>query len=208
MRKAILLATFTLTLISGTAFAASLEGRLGINGKVGALVPLQDDFISSTSDAKTGIATGGGLIFGLSRNFAAEIDVTHTPGLDVEIANLKTYEASFTDVALGIQYRIASENRLVPFFGAGVDFIKGNLEHVSGARYDLNWTVGGHVNAGLDYFITNGIAFTAEVRGVAADKGDVERGNTNVGKYDPMSFIGTIGIRLILPRSAFGHGGF
>ena len=188
---------------TGTAMAASLENRFGINGKLGAFVPLQDDFVSGASDSKSGVIAGGGFIFGFSSNVAGELDVLHVPELDLEISGSKAYEASFTDVALGLQYRLASQNRLVPFFGAGVDFIKGNLEHVSGAKYDLEWTVGGHLNAGLDYFINNGIAFTVDVRGLLAAKGDVESGGIKVGEYDPMSFIGTLGIRLILPEKAF-----
>jgi outer membrane protein len=203
MRRVILLATLALTLVSGTAMADSLSGRFGITGKAGALVPLQDDFISSTSESRTGLAWGGGLIFGFSRNFAAELDVTHGSNLDVEISGSKAYEAALTDVALGIQYRISSDNRLVPFFGAGVDFIKGDLKHISGAKYDLDWTQGGHVNAGLDYFVTRGIVFSADLRGVFAFDGDVKSAGTKVGKYDPMSFIGTLGIRLMLPEHAF-----
>lgn len=203
MRSSILFAALTVILIAVTANAASLEGRLGINAKVGALVPLEDEFISGTSDSETDIAAGGGLIFGLSRNLAAEIDVTHVPGLNVEIANTRAFEASFTNVALGVQYRVASDNRLVPFLGAGMDFIKGTLEDIAGSKYNLEWTFGGHINAGVDYFITEGIALSAEARGVIAKEGDVERGDTVVAEYDPMSFICTIGLRLILPRSAF-----
>lgn len=197
------MATFILALASASAGAESLAGRFGITGKAGALVLLQDDFISATDGSQPAFAAGGGIIFGLSRNLAAEIDVTHVPELEVEIAGNKAYEASMTDVALGLQYRPASDNRVVPFFGAGIDFIKGDLEHVSGANYDLEWTVGGHVNAGLDYFVTRGIAFTVDVRGLYAAKGDVESAGTKVGEYDPMSFIGTLGIRLLLPERVF-----
>ena len=203
MRRAILLATLILTLVSGTAMAASIDGRFGLTGKAGALVPLKDDFISSTTESKTGLAYGGGLIYGFSKNFAAELDVTHVPKLDVEISGSKVFEASFTDLSLGVQYRFASENRLVPFVGAGVDFIKGDLTNISGAKYDLDWTAGGHVNAGLDYFVTRGIALTADFRGVFTDKGDIKNGDVRVGEYDPMSFIGTVGIRLFLPENTF-----
>ena len=203
MRRASLMAFVSLIVLTGTAMGASLDGRLGVTGKAGALVPLQDDFISSTSESRTGFAAGGGLIFGFCRNFAAEVDVTHVPNLDVEISGSKAYEAKLTDVAVGIQYRFYSDNRVVPFVGAGLDFIKGRLENVSGANYNLNWTQGCHANAGIDYFVTPGIAFTAELRGVVALEGDVKDGNMKVGDYDPTSFIGTVGIRLMLPKSAF-----
>ena len=203
MRRVILLITITFILATGTAMADSIDGRLGLTGKAGVLVPLKDDFISSTSESKTGFAFGGGLIYGFGKNFAAELDVTHVPKLDVEISGSKVFEASFTDLALGVQYRFTPENRLVPFVGAGVDFIKGDLTNISGAKYDLEWTAGGHANAGLDYFVTRSIALTADFKGVFTAKGDIRNGDVWVGEYDPMSFIGTLGIRLFLPENTF-----
>ena len=203
MRRTIVLAVFALTLVTGTALADSLDGRLGFTGKAGALVPLRDDFISSTTGAKAGLAAGGGLIFGLCRNFAVEADVNQVLNLDVELNGSKVYEATLTDVALGAQYRFASGNRLVPFLGAGADFIKGTLKVPGGAEYDMDWTVGGHVNAGIDYFITSGIALTAEVRGVLAAKGDINSAGTKVGEYNPRSFLGTLGLRFVLPKNIF-----
>jgi outer membrane protein len=203
MRRIMILTALAWVLASATAMAESLEGRLGITGKAGALVPLKDDFISSTSKSRTGLAAGGGLIFGFCRNFAAEIDVNQVPKLEVEISGSKAYEATLTDVGLGVQYRPATDKHLVPFFGAGVDFIRGSLKNVSGTSYDMDWTEGGHLNVGLDYFITKGIAFTADLRGLIAFKGDIKSAGSKVGEYDPMSFIGTLGIRLILPESTF-----
>lgn len=92
MRRAILMATLILTLTSASAWAESLAGRLGITGKAGALVPLED-LVSGTSDSEPAFAAGGGIIFGLSGNLAAEVDVTHLPELDVEISGDKAYEA-------------------------------------------------------------------------------------------------------------------
>jgi outer membrane protein len=203
MRQISFLLIILVLCFTGTALGASLDGRLGLTGKAGAFVPLQDDFVSSTTKTRTGIAAGGGLIFGFCKNFAAEVDVTRVPSLDVEISGSKAYEAALTDVALGVQYRLASENRLVPFFGLGADFIKGSLKHVLGATYNLDWTEGGHVNVGVDYFLTRGIALSAEIRGLFAFDGDVKSSGVKVGEYNPMSFIGTLGVRLMLPESAF-----
>lgn len=187
---------------TGTAFAENLDGRLGFTGKAGALVPLKDDFISSTSGSRPGLTAGGGLIFWFSKNFAAEIDVNHVLEMDVDVSGSKAFEATLTDVALGAQYRFAPGNRLVPFLGVGADFIKGTLKAPGGAEYDLDWTVGGHVSAGVDYFVTSSIALTAEVRGLLAAKGDINSPGAKVGEYDPRSVIGTLGIRLILPPSS------
>lgn len=204
MRKLSLLSMVAVFVITSPALAASIDGRLGVTGKAGALVPLQDRFVSSTSESKAGIAYGGGLIYGFGKNFAAEVDVTHAPQLDVDLGSNKAFDAALTDVAVGIQYRLAGENRLVPFFGIGADFIKGSLKHsVSNANYDLDWTEGGHVSAGLDYFVARGIAFSVEGRFLFAFDGDIRSAGATVGKYDPTSFVGTVGIRLMLPESAF-----
>ncbi|MDD2580840.1 MAG: porin family protein [Desulfuromonadaceae bacterium] len=203
MRKVILLTTLTIILATGTAMAASIDGRFGITGKAGVLIPLRDNFISSTSESKTAFAFGGGLIYGFGKNFAAELDVTHVPKLDVEISGSKVFEASFTDLSLGIQYRFIPENRLVPYLGIGADFIKGELTNLAGSNYDMDWTAGGHVNAGLDYFINRSIAFNVDFRGVYTAKGDIKNGDLWVGEYDPMSFICTAGFRFFLPESAF-----
>jgi outer membrane protein len=203
MRTTIILSLILTMLAAGTALASGIDGRFGITGKAGALVPLQDGFISSTSGADPGLAAGGGFILGFGKNLAAEIDATRLLKANVNLSGSKVFEASFTDIALGLQFRMAPDNRLVPFVGGGADFIKGELKSVSGTNYNLDWTVGGHVNLGLDYFVTRGIAFTADARALFAFDGDVNHSGAKVGSYDPMSFIGTVGIRLFLPEHPF-----
>lgn len=203
MRRVILLALLTFILATGTAMAASIDGRFGITGKAGVVVALKDDFTSSTGGSAPALALGGGLIYGFGKNFAVELDVTRVPELDVENSGSKVLEASFTDLSLGVQYRFVPENRLVPYLGIGADFIKGDLTNLAGNEYDLEWTAGGHVNAGFDYFITRGIALNADFRGVFTAKGDIKDGDVWKGEYDPTSFIGTVGLRLFLPENTF-----
>jgi outer membrane protein len=212
MRRVILLATVTVILTAASALAAGIDGRFGITGKAGAMVPLKDDFVSNTTlpspaGADPGMAAGGGIIFGVGKCLAVEIDVTHLLKSNVNISGNKYFEASLTDIALGLQYRLAADSRLVPFIGAGADFIKGELKSTVPAtldtKYNLDWTVGGHVNVGMDYFVAKGIAFTIDARGLYAADGDVNRSGTKVGSYDPLSFIGTVGIRLFLPEHPF-----
>jgi outer membrane protein len=172
-----------------------------VTARIGAAIPLKDDFIQGTSDTKAGLAAGGGLIYGFSEHVAADVEVFHMPQLDVEANGVKTYEAAVTDVALGIQFRFLTANKLVPYFGLGPDFITADLKHVNGTGYKLDWTYGGHVNLGFDWFITPGIAMTADARGVYAMDGDVLSGSTKVSEYRPRWFQGTVGFRLMLPRN-------
>jgi len=200
MRTVITSTLALLVLLASNAMGASIDGRLGLTAKLGFLMPIQDDLISSTTDSKTGFAAGGGLIYGFCNNFAAELDITHAPNLDVEDAGVKVGDVSLTDISLGLQYRFTPENRLVPYLGAGVDFIQGDFKNQFNNSYDLDWTTGGHVSAGVDYFATRGVALTAELRGIFAPKGDMK---STALEYDPTSFVGTVGIRLFLPEHPF-----
>ncbi len=177
--------------------AQTINGRLGLSGKVGVFVPLNDDLVSGASASKTGLATGGGLIYGLSDNLAAELDITHMPTIDIEYGGEKAGEAALTDVSIGIQYRFTPERPLVPYLGLGLDFINGDFKSQFDGKYDFEWSYGGHVSAGADYFVTKGVALTAELKGIFASKGDI-KGTGN--EYDPTGFAGTVGLRLFLPE--------
>ena len=201
MRRVIFLLFTVLLITTGTAAAESIAGRLGVTGKLGATIPLNDEFIDGTSDTNAGFSGGGGLIYGLNDQLAIDLEVFHMPELEVEVDGVKTYEAEVTDIALGVQFRFPTNGSLVPYLGIGADFIRGNLDYVSGNSYDLDWTYGGHVNAGVDWFITPGIAFTADIRGVYAADGDISSDSSDVSEYSPQWVQGTVGVRLMLPES-------
>ena len=196
MRTAISCTLCLLLLLTSTCWAESIKGRLGLTGKVGAIVPVRDSDIKGVNfETDAGFAGGGGLIYGFTDNLAAEFDVTHAPSLDANIAGTKAGEAQFTDISLGLQFRIMPGQRLVPYVGAGGDAIKGDIENST-----LDWTYGGHVNAGVDVFLNKSIALNLDLRGVFAAKSDIKQNGVTVGKFDPMSFVGTVGIRLFLPK--------
>ncbi|KAA0890463.1 outer membrane beta-barrel protein [Oryzomonas rubra] len=195
------IAVSVLVLFASTAMADTIANRLGFTGKVGFATPVKDDFINGTSETKTGFAGGGGLLYGFGDYVAAELDVTHLPKLDVKNGGSKAYEATLTDIGLGLQCRFIPNGKVVPYIGAGADFIKGSLKHVSGNDYDLDWTYGGHVSAGVDWFLTKGIALTAEARAVRTISGDILSGSTKVGEYDPYWVQGTFGLRMFLPET-------
>lgn len=208
MQRLLFFTVLTLILASGIACAESISGKFGLTGKAGVLAPLRDRFIRSsaitgTAEGESSFAGGGGFIYGIGDSLALEIEALRVASLDVEIAGSKVYDASLTDLSLGLQYRFTPNNRLVPLVGAGVDFIKGDLEATTGADYRMDWTVGGHAHVGVDYFVTPGIALALDLRGIYTARGDIKAGDVKVGKYDPLSFVGTLGVRLFLPKSAF-----
>src|SRR5512138_2732463 len=148
MRKNIILAVIAFSFIATTAMADTIANRVGFTGRVGAAIPLYDYFINTTTETGNGFAWNGGLIYGFNDSLATELEVSYLPKLDVERNGVKSYEAKITDIGVGLQYRIIPKNPVVPYVGAGVDFIKGTLRHVNGNSYDLDWTYGGHVKIG------------------------------------------------------------
>jgi outer membrane protein len=204
MHKALISAlVIFFTLIASIAMADTIDNRLGVTGRAGSVTPLKNNFINGTQETRSGFAGGGGLIYGFGNYLAAEADVLQIPKLDVKNGGAKAYEATLTDIGVGLQFRIIPDGKVVPFIGGGADFIKGNLKHVSGTNYDLDWTYGGHLNAGFDWFMTRGIALTAEARAVRTISGDILSGSTKVGEYDPFWVQATLGIRFFLPETAW-----
>lgn len=186
-----------LILLTSTAMAESINGRLGVTGKLGFTLPLKDLEVGGVEigEHETGFVGGGGLLYGLGDNFALELDVTHAPATDIKINKTKVAEQQTTDISLGLQYRIMSENRVVPYVGIGADFIKGDI-----TNSEIDWAYGGHACIGADYFITKSIVATADFRFVAGNRSDILLNGSTIGRYDPMNFTGTFGVRLFLPK--------
>ena len=197
MRSIIICTLCLLILLASSAMAESINGKLGLNGKLGAIFPLEDGEIAGSSFTTDDVsfAGGGGLIYGFGNNLAAELDVIHIDSLDVKMAGNKVGEASFTDISLGLQYRMMPERRVVPYLGAGMDFIKGDIEDSK-----LEWAIGGHINGGIDFFLYPRMVLNLDVRGVIAEENDIELDDRKIGKFDPMSIVATLGVRLFLPE--------
>jgi outer membrane protein len=202
MRKK-LIAVFlliTCSLATNSAIAAStnlpesIKGRLGITGRLGFLVPADNDglnfgIVTQRAHTDVGFIGGGGFIYGITDNIAAELDITHASfGSDVNI------DFDTTNISMGVQYRFLNlpVRRLVPYAGAGLDIL------LNGANngLDVDNTVGLHVKAGVDYFLMRELALTSEIKGIIAPNADVNQpGSGKVGEYDPDGFSMTFGLR-------------
>ena len=61
------------------AAAENLTGKLGATGRIGFTVPADSDWqVAGPLDSDTGVIFGGGVLYGITRNIAAEIDITHS----------------------------------------------------------------------------------------------------------------------------------
>lgn len=184
----------SIVLSAATAMAAdSIQGRLGVTGRIGFLVPSDSEVFANPSnlDTDVGFIGGGGFIYGIDKNFAVELDITHT-GFDANRNGIKAAEFNTTNVSLGAQYRFADVpvNKLVPYVGAGLDILFNDVDNA-----DVDTVAGVHVSGGADYFILKQVALTAELKGVVAPDADIKAGGVKVGNYDPTSLSMTFGVR-------------
>lgn len=185
----------TLALGTGTALADSIKGRVGVTGRLGFYLPSDSDFDNLKLEADAGFIGGGGLIYGITDNLAAEIDVTHTE-YDVElVSGTDQGEFEITNIALGVQYRfLIPQPKLVPYAGGGLDILVNDYNRAGGA--DIDTSVGLHLCGGIDYFVTKHLVLNAEIRGVVAPEVDIDTPSGRSGNFDPSGVAGTVGVRL------------
>jgi|SRR6185369_6905900 len=187
MKKLLVLAcaTAAFSMATGNATADSINGKLGVTGKLGVQIPSNGDMGPSRNETDAGVVGGVGLIYGIDNHFAAEIDISHSE-LNSDFGNF-----GVTDFALGAQYRfVLGLNKLVPYAGIGLDLLVVNAD-----QGNAGTTAGVHFSGGVDYFITKQLALTAEARIVAAPDANIDGPNGVRGHFDPTSFSTTFGAR-------------
>lgn len=193
MKKLIALACLatTITITTGTAMADSIKGKLGVTGKIGFLIPADNDsdFYHNKTDA--GLIAGVGLLYGLDDHIAAELEVTRTS------FGSETGDFGITDVSLSGQYRFAlSQRQLIPYIGVGLDILVSGYDPYDGSQRNVDTTVGAHISGGVDYFLQKQLALTAEAKAVVAPSANItNRFGDHSGNFDPSSFSATVGIR-------------
>ena len=193
MKKLIVLACLatTVSMTAGTAMADNIRGKLGVTGKLGFLAPADNnaEFVNNRTDA--GLVAGVGLIYGIDNHLAAELDLTRSEfGSD-------TGDFSLTNLSLGGQYRFGiNDPKLVPYIGVGIDILATDYDPDNGSSRDVDTTAGVHISAGVDYFLQQNLALTAEVKVVAAPETDItDNSGAHRGDFDPSSVSTTVGLR-------------
>lgn len=188
MKKLLVLAcaTATLSLAAGPAIADSINGRLGVTGKIGFTIPADSDLNSGKLHTDPGFIGGGTLIYGIDNHIAAEIGITHST-FDSDMGYI-----GVTDMSFGAQYRFPlNQPQLVPYLGAGLDILINDTGH----DRNIDTTVGAHAIAGVDFFLTKKVALTAEAKLLVAPDADITGPGQYNGKFDPTSFSTTVGVR-------------
>jgi outer membrane protein len=177
-----------------TNLSDSIKNRLGINGRIGFIVPADSDALSSgglngNTHSDTGFIGGGGIIYGITDLFSAELDITHS-----SFGTNRNIDFDTTNISMGVQYRCPHVpiKHLIPYAGAGIDIL------VNGANngLDVDTVAGIHMTVGVDYFVIKQLALTTEIKGVVAPNADITGpGGVKVGEFDPNNFSMTFGAR-------------
>jgi len=192
----------SLVLMAGTATAAdssSIKGKFGVTGRIGFLVPADSEAYANPSDLSTdiGLIGGGGFIYGITKNIALELDITHAD-FSADRAGFKEGDFGTTNISLGAQYRfhdVLPIKKLVPYVGAGVDLLLNDFEFSNGDSADVDTVPGVHLSGGVDYFLLKQLALNAELKGVLAPDADIKSAGVKIGNYDPSSLSMTFGVR-------------
>jgi outer membrane protein len=199
MKKLIVFACLAtaVTMTASAAMADSIKGRVGVTGKIGFLIPADNEIDPFRNRTDAGFIGGVGIIYGFDDHIAAELEVTRTSfGSD-------TGDFGITNVSLGGQYRFALPRRqLVPYIGVGLDILASDYDPYpfyapsNGSRLDVDTTLGVHISGGVDYFLQKMLALTVEAKLVAAPDTDItDRFGNSEGNFDPTSFSTTVGLR-------------
>ena len=181
-----------LTLGTGSAQAEnagseSIKGRLGITGRIGAVSTASSDSL----DPEPSFVAGGGLIYGLTNILAVEADVAYAP--NVQFYNVGG-KINTTDISVGLQIRNRTGG-YTAYLGIGGDVLLID----SDSNIDVDTQYGGHVRGGVDIFVTRDVALNIDLRGSFFPPTDFHVAGVKVATYDPLSFIGTVGVRYFLP---------
>ncbi|HEY3309901.1 MAG TPA: porin family protein [Desulfuromonadaceae bacterium] len=193
MKKIIALACLatTICLATGTAMADNIKGRLGVTGKIGFLDISDGDLGDSRIKPDVGFIGGGGLIYGVTDNIAAEFDITRSEFGSEFPRSGNSGDFGITTIALGAQYRFnVTHTKLVPYAGGGLDILLNEYD-----RADVENLVGVHINGGIDYFIMKQVALNVDARAILVPEADIKSRGTKVGNFDPSSFSTTFGVR-------------
>lgn len=190
---AVCLATI-MALSAGTAAAENINGKIGVTARLGFLIPSDSDYENLKLETDAGFNVGGGFIYGIDRNWAAEVDVSRTEFDADRVDGDSMGDFEVVTIALGGQYRFEiNQANLTPYAGAGIDIIVSDYDpNVGSASVDT--TVGVHATGGIDYFLNRNIALNAEAKVLVAPDTDID-GSNGDGNFDPSSVSGMFGVR-------------
>lgn len=182
------------SLAPGAAMAENIKGKLGVTGRLGFLIPADNEAEYDrfrTNDTDLGGTGGVGVIYGIDNNWAGVFEISSS-SFDSD-----TGDFELTNLSFGMQYRVRvpDPRQLVPYAGAGIDFIFPDYGPYDGTHRSVDTAFGIHLTGGADYFLTGNLAFTAEVKAILGPDSDITAAGRRTGDFDPSSLSTTAGLR-------------
>ena len=145
----------------------------------------------NTISTDVGFIGGGGFLYGINKNFAAEFDITSSSFSGT--TDNRSYDFNVINLSLGGQYRFKEISGFGPYAGAGLDILINGADN----GYDVDTTMGVHVSGGVDYFIMKNLAVTTELKFVLSPDADINKSGKQ-GNFDPSSYNMTFGVRYFI----------
>jgi len=179
-------------MMADLAAAENLAGKLGATGRIGFTIPADSDWqVAGPLNSDAGFTFGGGFLYGITRNVAAEIDFTHSV-YDVKFDRFsKDGTANVTNLSLGAMWRFASDKQYTPYVGGGLSILFNDYTDA-----DVDTTVGVNFKGGIDYFINPRVALNAELKWTLSPSADMHsRPTIDQGSFDPSNLSGLFGVR-------------
>lgn len=175
----------------------SIKERVGVTGRLGFLLPAESETVAGPYNISTdvGFIGGGGFIYGITKNIALELDITHSD-FDSDVTGAPFGNFETINLSFGAQYRFNNPmEHLTPYVGGGLDILFNEFTSHNGLKGDVDTVPGIHFNAGVDYFMTKRVALNGEVKMVVAPDADLKIAGKHAANFDPMSSAMTFGVR-------------
>ena len=140
-----------LSVSATSAVAESIAGRVGVTGRIGFFLASSSDFDDRKLETDAGLVGGGGLIYGIDSNLAAELDITRTEFSANRVSGQNEGDFGITNISLGAQYRfMGPQPKLVPYAGAGIDILLTEHTRPNGTKANVDNTFGVHLSGGVE----------------------------------------------------------
>jgi opacity protein-like surface antigen len=200
MKKILFVVCLLAFLVPESVFSAGIGGHFGINVLGGLNIPSdQKNNAVGTMSSNLGYSYGAGLIYGINNNMAAELEFIQS-NFKTDSQGVRAAEFNSSDIAIGGQYRFIGTapmiQQVVPYIGAGIDVILPKAKYSGGPSNSADISVGAHLKAGGDLFLNGNFALNLELRGVLGTESNVRSSGTTVGKFDPSSLLGLVGVKV------------
>ncbi len=173
--------------------AQDVANKFGIGANVFYYFPQEDNLFGTSIDVEEDIALGLNFTYIVIPQFSLEL-TWHYFETDIEKDGAALGEINSLPLLLTAQYRIIPEGPVVPYVGVGVGYYINDLDVKSEARAqakaanisyptDIDNSLGLHLNAGLDWFLTESFALNLDARYLFSEA-DIEGQGTSSDTSD------------------------